>query len=639
MRSFAFIVSLLVAAVAHAGAPRGEAPARGVVALVVTNNHSVQLARPDLRYADDDGAKYYELFRMLAPEDQVALLTDFDSDTARLFPQLGAIARLPSRANVVSAADALARKVESLRKNNIQTDFYFIYAGHGDIDHGRGFVELSDAAVNADDLDAMVFQRVHATHTHIILDSCNSFFVLNPRKPGGRRFPTPEEAAQAMAARLPNVGVFLSTSAEAQVYEWSELQSGIFSHAVRSGILGAADADGDGRVSYTELAAFVNLASKDVRNPLYRPAVFARGPGGQNDAPLLDLTTTNTATLELPIGEEQRVTVRDADELPWIDLHAEAGSRVRLHLPERLRAQLTVESRALDASGRVLGRKEGVAALDHPTLLAELEARPERGRARGPSELFRALFSHPFGRQALAAYLFSTAASAPPPIGIAQEDISRMRLLLRHTADIDRSRRMTIAATGFGAGALAIGVGAWVWTANPKLLDSPSSYGASIGLFVGGGLDLLLSTVRVLRRSKGELIYADFESRLDNPRLDPLKVVADTEQQLFSLYREQRRDRKLSLIFGWILSGVGSVGFVTSVAIPQANPTTVSRVLPVAFALGTALGIQTGVEASFETPIERMVRLWSDDPGIQRIPRVGATALPGGGALSVSGYF
>src|SRR5438309_45286 len=44
--------------------------------------------------------------------------------------------------------------------------------------------------------------------------------------------------------------------------------------------------------------------------------------------------------------------------------------------------------------------------------------------ARGPSELFRALFSHPFGRQALAAYLWQATASTPPPIGIAQEDIA-----------------------------------------------------------------------------------------------------------------------------------------------------------------------------------------------------------------------
>jgi len=42
------------------------------------------------------------------------------------------------------------------------------------------------------------------------------------------------------------VGVFLSTSAESEVFGWSELQSGVFSHAVRSGLMGAADANHDG---------------------------------------------------------------------------------------------------------------------------------------------------------------------------------------------------------------------------------------------------------------------------------------------------------------------------------------------------------------------------------------------------------
>ena len=45
-----------------------RAPARSVFALVVTSNKSQKLSRPDLHYADDDGARYYELFRTMAPE-------------------------------------------------------------------------------------------------------------------------------------------------------------------------------------------------------------------------------------------------------------------------------------------------------------------------------------------------------------------------------------------------------------------------------------------------------------------------------------------------------------------------------------------------------------------------------------------
>jgi len=45
-----------------------------------------RLAQHGIRYADDDGAKYFELFRMVAGDADVELLTDFDADSARLFP-------------------------------------------------------------------------------------------------------------------------------------------------------------------------------------------------------------------------------------------------------------------------------------------------------------------------------------------------------------------------------------------------------------------------------------------------------------------------------------------------------------------------------------------------------------------------
>ncbi|HEX7506847.1 MAG TPA: hypothetical protein VF550_08740, partial [Polyangia bacterium] len=56
--------------------------------LVVASNRGPALDRPPLQYADDDGAKYYEVFASLAGEANTTLLTEFDSDSARLFPRL-----------------------------------------------------------------------------------------------------------------------------------------------------------------------------------------------------------------------------------------------------------------------------------------------------------------------------------------------------------------------------------------------------------------------------------------------------------------------------------------------------------------------------------------------------------------------
>ncbi|MES1187394.1 MAG: hypothetical protein ABUL60_26490, partial [Myxococcales bacterium] len=290
-----FLLPLLVLVALTSAAP---ALAAHAFVLIVTNNRSLELGRPELQYADDDAAKYYELFRTVAPGGQLQLLTELDGDTERLFPGLKDVATAPTKRAVAAAVSRIASDVEKARRDGQEAEFYFIYAGHGDIDGGRGFLELKDARFYSDDLEALL-KKIRATHSHVIVDSCNSFFVINARKPGGRRFATPKDAAQSLSKRLPNVGVFLSTSAEADVFEWSELQSGIFSHAVRSGLSGAADADGDGSVSYAELRAFVDIAASGVKNPSYRPKVFARGPGGDDRLALLPGRFGRTAQLQV----------------------------------------------------------------------------------------------------------------------------------------------------------------------------------------------------------------------------------------------------------------------------------------------------------------------------------------------------
>jgi hypothetical protein len=72
---------------------------------------------------------------------------------------------------------------------------------------------------------------------------------------------------------------------------------------VRSGLSGAADANGDGVVSYDELRAFVNTASLSVRNPLYRPQVFARAPLGRGGDPIFELASADAVKIELPEKE------------------------------------------------------------------------------------------------------------------------------------------------------------------------------------------------------------------------------------------------------------------------------------------------------------------------------------------------
>jgi len=592
-----FALALLVPTAAHAD----------VFAIVVTNNHSAQLGRPDLRYADDDGAKYYAVLGMLAPPEHLHLLTDFDRDTRGLFPELVPLAAAPTRRAVADAAEDVAKRARAALAAGRTVDVYFVFAGHGDVDRGAGFLELADGPLTAEALDKDILRGIPATHTHVILDSCNSFFVITARKPGGRRFATPDDVAQAFGKALPHVGVFLSTSAEQDVYEWSELQSGIFSHAVRSGLAGAADVDGDGAISYGELRAFVTIAAAKVKNPLYRPNVFARGPGGNNAAPLVDLAHADAQLV--PVGpDETRLTVRDREALPWIDAHTERGARATLRIPRRV------------ADGGSVN-----------TAAATLPA------ARGPQDVLRMLFAQPFGPRAVAQIELYI-----PPVqafGVASEDAERMDLLLSAVADQQRSARiMTGTSYAFLGGLVGAG---YLYLRHAAIAQDPTqrppreldyAIGGAAALAVGFGLGKLLGS------SPGERIHTDFRSRMALRRGDDGYIVADTERRLAELAARDARMRRWLGWAGWAIAGVTTgawLVFEASHHDPRANPGV--RLLAADF-IGCGALMVIGSQLG-RTPEERIYSLWQNDPGIRRIPRIGVAPAPGGAMLSLGASF
>jgi hypothetical protein len=79
-------------------------------------------------------------------------------------------------------------------------------------------------------------------------------------------------------ARHPNTGVLVSTTKASEVHEWARYAAGVFSHEVRSGMVGAADVDDDGEVSYDEIRAFVAAANAHVADPKAKLRAFALAP-------------------------------------------------------------------------------------------------------------------------------------------------------------------------------------------------------------------------------------------------------------------------------------------------------------------------------------------------------------------------
>ncbi|RKH13856.1 hypothetical protein D7V97_04580 [Corallococcus sp. CA053C] len=630
----ALVLSVSAAAQAPAEAsPKapGEPPA--VFALVVSNNRGFAPGRAQLQYADDDGAKYHEVFSMLAEPEGALLLTELDADTQRLFPALVPVARPPTSRNLAEAVRMLAARIAETKRAGREVDFYFVFAGHGDVDQGRGFLELADSAFDAEDLQALL-RQVDATRAHVILDSCNSFFVVSPRKAGGRRYATPSDMTQHLAQRLPSVGVLLSTSAEAEVYEWSELQSGVFSHVVRAGLMGAADADADGRVTYAELEAFASVAAQEVPNPLFRPRIFALGPGRSSRATLVDLRAVRSAvTLKMAAPSPVRLTLRDARGLRWVDVHQEAGVPLALRLPPGVARGLEVELPSSPGGVRwVSGEVEPGASLE----LANLTPAPAPPVPRGVQDQLRQLFATPFGPQALAAFERARSAGPVPVYGISLADRERMRQLVETFSAVERDRRT--AETILIGASLASSVG------SSAILLSRGDYASQMNGFSTLGVGLLFSgadLLQQLRREDPELLLEEFRASSADPAADPGRTIARVDYRLNRFLAQERRVRRQLATAGWLYVGTAVVllGFAEARRTTGGNRQKVADDERSALLLAVS-GASYLLRANYtESATEHLVRQWNSDPELQRLPRVSVAPVAGGAMLAVGGTF
>jgi hypothetical protein len=600
-----FLVGLALTAPASA-----DTPGRKVFALVVTSNHGSAGQRPDLRYADDDGVKYAEFFSMIGGAANVVLHTELDRDTERLYPAAKAGARPPRRADVLGSAHAMSERVLAATRDGSTVDFYFVFAGHGDVDQGKGYLELADGRLTSDDVDSLL-HAIPATHTHVILDSCNSFFVLGSRKPGGRIVATPDDLATSLTKRLPNVGVFLSTSAEAEVYEWSELQAGIFSHAVRSGLAGAADANGDGSVSYDELRAFLAVATDKIKNPQYRPHVFARGPSGRNGEALVRLHDVRAKRVRLEAADDVRLTVRDVEDVPVIDLHKEAGVALTLALPERWAAHATTERLASD--GAVERRALGDA---DDEVLGDGAARVARAEPRGVVVALRTLFSSPFGPRALAELEAQPPETGDDVFGVDREHVERLRLVWAEAAASERDRRLRSGTIALGATAVLTG------SATYLLLETDNTGLYPYIMYAYGALTAFTGLKRLLVRSDAELANGNYG--LNPPGERNPRLFAVNENNLFVMARSNRAERDWQRwTWGAILGGSAALFALNEVAAAtdKSNGWNHDDRLwgyRFAFGGGMVLGGVLFVDSFFPTPIERLAKLWANDPGRAR---------------------
>ena len=398
-----------------------KAPDDGLHVLVVAHNKSLDKGVRPLRFADDDGARYYELYSELTPN--VSLLTVLDPDTARVHPGAARAAKVPWKRNLRQEVDHIARRVRRDNRAGKHTAFTFIYVGHGNVaKDGEGYVNLQGSRLSRQELFQEVVDRVPAATVHLIIDACKSYFLAFARGPGGSRQPYRKAFARTpVPASLTHIGFVLSTSTDRDSHEWEQFQAGIFSHEVRSALRGAADANADGRVTYAELGAFLQRANESIPNARFRPDFVISPPGSRRrdlskavlswrSAPgvVLDLEairpTIGHLFVESPAGQR------------LLDVHGAPGEGLALHLGTT--RPLFVRSARNPDEYEIKHRRT--------VLLSSLTARHQRTARKGAVHLaFERIFELPFGQSQVAKFRQRFAERAEHRI--ARKGVSRRR--------------------------------------------------------------------------------------------------------------------------------------------------------------------------------------------------------------------
>ncbi|MBN2525093.1 MAG: caspase family protein [Deltaproteobacteria bacterium] len=306
-------------------------------AIIVANNNSLDEGVPPLRYADDDGARYFEMFTSAGVE--VSLLTVLGAEEQRRYIEAAKAAVPPSYKNLRATLKTLFTRMESAVQSGSEVHFYFIYAGHGDVGANQeGYLNLLDHRFTRSELYSEIVAQSPASFNHIILDACHAYYMVNKRgggndKSGDYKMHVRDFLEKEMLTRYPNTGVILAASNESETHEWQRFESGIFSHEIRSAMVGAGDVNNDGFISYSEAAACVDAANAAIDVPNARLKVFFRPPQQKVDVPLLGISDFKKApTLNMPISFAGKYYVEDARGVRLADLHYSTEQPVVLKL-------------------------------------------------------------------------------------------------------------------------------------------------------------------------------------------------------------------------------------------------------------------------------------------------------------------
>jgi caspase domain-containing protein len=351
-------------------------------------------APPPLRFADDDAMAFYELQREAGNE--AILLVLPDSDTRSSYPDSVDAAQAPTLEALDRAMAHLKAEMQADSRAGRTPVFFFFYSGHGvhGVD-GQAALTLLDGSLSRKMLYEHVLDQAPADVVHLLVDACYAEAIVSPRDGDAKVVPlSPSDVAaylsQSTLARYPRVGMAIASSSDGTAHEWDLYQSGVFTHELISALRGAADVNGDRRIEYSELDAFLAAANREVQDPRARLRAIVKAPVDAPRAAMADLSRgQGVARLTKIPAASEAFSVEDTRGNRLADGRPELGFSMSLSLPANQRLFV----RRGDREAELLLRP----GTDSEFGALVFRERPLRARGAVESALRAGLFLTPFG--------------------------------------------------------------------------------------------------------------------------------------------------------------------------------------------------------------------------------------------------
>jgi len=309
LQVFSLVILLVLAATSGSQAATGSAETqinRYVLAVSANNGGK---GRPMLRYAESDAKSFVNVLK----------------EMGGVQPQNIVFVKGPSVEKLRHEMDALDKKIAQGKGNGGRNEVLVYYSGHAD-DKG---LRLGEEVYNWKEFR----KRIDALKGDVkiaVIDACGSGAIT--RLKGGVAVPA---FMVDKSSDMKGYAFITSSTQDESSQESDKLKGSFFTHSLVSGLRGAGDASGDGRVTLSEAYQFAfNETLQKTETTLGGAQHPSRDMNlaGTGDVVMTDLRSTS-AGLDLDEDVDGRLFIRDENGVLVAELYKKGGRAMSLGFP------------------------------------------------------------------------------------------------------------------------------------------------------------------------------------------------------------------------------------------------------------------------------------------------------------------